>query len=307
MLKKLKQAGIPVVSIFLTGRPLWVNPELNASDAFVAAWLPGTEGAGVSDVIFRAEDGSVHHDFKGRLSYSWPKSSSQAALNRYDADYKPLFAYGFGFTYVDDGEIVELSEAADPVPLSSHKVYFAGGPVAPWKLYIGDAADWKVPAMGGVTSTAGSDRLTVRAVDRRVQEDARAAVWAGGGAAQVYIQAEEAIDISRESNGDLALAFDVRIEKAPSAPVTLRMDCEYPCSGALDVTDVLAGLPAGEWRTVRVRLRCFAAAGTDMVRVGTPFLLATEGELALTFSDIKLVSAADGEAICPAPKPLLEP
>src|SRR5690606_24864335 len=51
LLKKLKEQGIPVVSVFLSGRPLWVNPELNASDAFVAAWLPGSEGAGVADVL----------------------------------------------------------------------------------------------------------------------------------------------------------------------------------------------------------------------------------------------------------------
>ena len=50
LLRKLKAAGIPTVSIFLSGRPMWVNPELNATDAFVAAFLPGGEGGGVADV-----------------------------------------------------------------------------------------------------------------------------------------------------------------------------------------------------------------------------------------------------------------
>ncbi|MEO7384890.1 MAG: glycoside hydrolase family 3 protein, partial [Novosphingobium sp.] len=50
LLKRLKAAGIPTVSVFLSGRPLWVNPELNQSDAFVAAWLPGSEGGGIADV-----------------------------------------------------------------------------------------------------------------------------------------------------------------------------------------------------------------------------------------------------------------
>jgi beta-glucosidase len=52
LLKRLKAQGVPVVAVFLSGRPLWVNPEINASDAFVAAWLPGSKAAGVADVLF---------------------------------------------------------------------------------------------------------------------------------------------------------------------------------------------------------------------------------------------------------------
>jgi beta-glucosidase len=101
LLARLKQAGIPVVSIFLSGRPLWVNPELNASDAFVAAWLPGSEGAGIADVLFRKNNGGVNHDFTGKLSFSWPRNVTQTALNRNDPGYDALFAYGFGLTYGD--------------------------------------------------------------------------------------------------------------------------------------------------------------------------------------------------------------
>jgi beta-glucosidase len=101
LLARLKKAGIPVVSIFLSGRPLWVNPELNASDAFVAAWLPGSEGAGVADVIFRGTNGAVNHDFTGKLSFSWPRQASETALNRNDPGYAALFAYGFGLTFAD--------------------------------------------------------------------------------------------------------------------------------------------------------------------------------------------------------------
>lgn len=101
LLGRFKQAGIPVVAVFLSGRPLWVNPELNAADAFVAAWLPGSEGGGIADVIFRNRRGGIHHDFKGKLSYSWPRHANQPALNRNDAAYDALFAYGFGLTYAD--------------------------------------------------------------------------------------------------------------------------------------------------------------------------------------------------------------
>ena len=61
LLNSLKAQNIPVVSVFITGRPLWVNAELNASDSFVAAWLPGSEGGnGIADVVFG------DYDFTGK-------------------------------------------------------------------------------------------------------------------------------------------------------------------------------------------------------------------------------------------------
>ncbi len=110
LLKKLRGEGIPVVSVFLSGRPLWVNPEINASDAFVAAWLPGSEGAGVADVLFRESDGSVAHDFLGRLSFSWPRQADGTPINRNDPDYAPLFAYGHGLSYERPVQLAELPE-----------------------------------------------------------------------------------------------------------------------------------------------------------------------------------------------------
>ncbi|MBT8140972.1 MAG: glycoside hydrolase family 3 protein [Gammaproteobacteria bacterium] len=84
--------GIPVVSVLVSGRPLVVNQELEKSTSFVAAWLPGSEGQGVSDVLFG------DHDFQGKLSFSWPKDVSQSVLNLGDDDYDPLFAYGYGLS-----------------------------------------------------------------------------------------------------------------------------------------------------------------------------------------------------------------
>jgi hypothetical protein len=82
LLKKLKAAGMPVVAVFLSGRPLWTNPEINASDAFVAAWLPGSEGGGVADVLVGDKAGKPRNDFQGKLSFSWPKRADQEPLNR---------------------------------------------------------------------------------------------------------------------------------------------------------------------------------------------------------------------------------
>ena len=102
LLKKFRKAGIPTVSIFISGRAMWVNPELNLSNAFVAAWLPGSEGGGIADVLFAGVDGQARHDFTGRLSFSWPASPEQVEVNVGDSDYQPLFPYGYGLSYGDE-------------------------------------------------------------------------------------------------------------------------------------------------------------------------------------------------------------
>ena len=94
LLRHLKAQGIPVVAILLSGRPLWIEEELEAADSFVAAWLPGGEGGGVADVLFRAADGSVPHDFRGRLPVTWPRAPDGAA-----GAAGPLFEYGYGLHY----------------------------------------------------------------------------------------------------------------------------------------------------------------------------------------------------------------
>ena len=89
----VKKAGIPVVVVVISGRPVIFGPALGLADAVVAAWLPGTEGQGVADVLFG--------DFKpaGKLPFSWPRSMGQLPINVGDASYDPLFPYGFGLTF----------------------------------------------------------------------------------------------------------------------------------------------------------------------------------------------------------------
>jgi beta-glucosidase len=88
-----QKADIPMVVILLSGRPLIVPDIMDQSDVFVAAWLPGTEGQGIADVIFG--------DFKpkGKLSFSWPRSAEQHPINAGDKEYDPLFKLGFGLSF----------------------------------------------------------------------------------------------------------------------------------------------------------------------------------------------------------------
>jgi len=93
-IENVAKKGIPVVAILISGRPLVVNKELALSSAFVAAWLPGSEGQGVADVIFG------DYDFSGKLSFSWPAGPDKG-FNSGDKPHEPLFAYGFGLTCAD--------------------------------------------------------------------------------------------------------------------------------------------------------------------------------------------------------------
>jgi beta-glucosidase len=107
LLQKLKAERVPVVSVFLTGRPLRATLEIDASDAFVVAWLPGTEGGGVADVLIGRPDGSARYNFQGTLPFSWPKRSYETPGHPGEPGYDPLFAYGYGLTYVQGGSAAE--------------------------------------------------------------------------------------------------------------------------------------------------------------------------------------------------------
>lgn len=92
-IQKVEEMDIPYVIVLITGRPLIVNEEINNSNAFMVAWLPGSEGDGVSDVLF----GDVKPT--GKLSFSWPKSMDGIPVNFDQEDYDPLYPLGYGLTY----------------------------------------------------------------------------------------------------------------------------------------------------------------------------------------------------------------
>ncbi|WP_076069815.1 glycoside hydrolase family 3 protein [Sphingomonas montana] len=291
LLRKLKAAGVPVVAVFLSGRPLWVNAELNASDAFVAAFLPGSEGGGVADMLFRTKAGKVANDFRGTLSFSWPKRPDQYVLNRTDPGYDPLFPIGYGLSYAKPGRVPTL-DAVRPAGLASasNGTIFGKGRVPDgWSLTLLEQDQSKVRLLGP-SATTTTKRLTASAVDRRQQEDARSLVWAGG-VAETRVEADRPLDLTRESNGELSLVVDVRVDRAPSTAVRLGMVSNDGKSVTVPITKMLAATKPGEWQQVIVPLQCFATRGIDMAHVTAPFVMATDGTLAVSISDVKIDSA----------------
>jgi len=176
LLQQLKAQGIPVVSLFISGRPMWVNPELNASDAFVAVWLPGSEGEGVADVILRNASGEVQYDFHGKLSFSWPATPQQSTVNIGDADYQPLLPYGFGLRYGDASTLSNtLSEDSGDAAGSAEQVIFERAPRSPWQLQLLSGSE----RVAVTSSVQEFGAIRSRTFDNQVQEDARRFEFSG--------------------------------------------------------------------------------------------------------------------------------
>jgi beta-glucosidase len=277
LLKRLKAAGIPVVAVFLSGRPLWVNPELNAADAFVAAFLPGTEGGGVADVLIAERDGKPRNDFHGTLSFSWPKRLDQYVLNRRDPNYDPLFPFGYGLTYAKGATVPQLSEARPAGGAADQNALFVRGRIVP----------------GARLETQGPVQLS--RVDRTSQEDSLRLTFAGTGAASAYLDEATPIDLTRETNGDLSLIVDYRVTQAPIAEVTLGVLGK--AAGTVPITGALKD-EVGEWRQIAVPLRCFAQGGATMGAVQRPWVIATTGRLGMDVSGIRIASAPPGPVSC---------
>ena len=280
LLKKLKAAGVPVVAVFLSGRPLWVNPEINASDAFVAAWLPGSEGGGIADVLVGDKAGKARRDFNGKLSFSWPKTAAQTSLNKGDKNYAPLFAYGYGLSYAKPGKVAKLSEVSGVTAIAANDSnYFVGGKTpAPFEFRL-------------LPTTS----VHIKPIDAgNVQEAGRQLTFGGGVPAAAEIAADKAFDLTFQTNAEIALQVTYRVDAAPSAKTTLGIG-----AGKLDVTSVLSGAKVGEWTSLKVPLKCFQSAGTDVTKVEAPFSLATAGSLTVSISGVKLTTDPTGTT-CPA-------
>ena len=292
LLKRLQDQGIPVVSVFLTGRPLWINAELNASDAFVVAWLPGSEGSAVAEVLFTDNKGNVQYDFTGKLSYSWPRLDDQVVLNKGDETYNPLFEYGFGLSYGDKSTVsLALNEvAAHPLIKDNNKPMALFSTVAQSDLafFLGDQASWAVPVATSVVTTQGSDNLTLRTENMTVQEDARELIWQGKSLARAYLGWSEPKTIAEFQASESALTLEIKVAQAPAGPVALGMLCGGDCRGSVEMQSTLAALPNNEWHEVSVDLQCLVNAGAELTNITAPFMLESADAVTLSVANIRL-------------------
>ncbi|OKY26267.1 glycoside hydrolase family 3 protein [Thalassotalea sp. PP2-459] len=291
LLKKLKAQNIPVVSLFISGRPMWVNAELNASDAFVAVWLPGSEGKAVADVLLTDDKGQVQYDFKGKLSFSWPKSADQL-VNRFDEDNEPLLPYGFGLRYGEESLLSDnLNEQSAKVSADQSYVNLFNGQVSKlWQLNLIDGDDQKVIN----SSTASLTHVTYRTIDRNVQEDAFTLTSSDATSAGLSMTTgngfREDLTAAHEAGNYLVISMRRNSGEIKSAKVQL--SCESigdergSCSGNVKIDKTLNHLPLNTWKNIAIPLECFAEQGVKFSQIVSPFALLVAGSNSMSISNI---------------------
>ncbi|MEL6568437.1 MAG: glycoside hydrolase family 3 N-terminal domain-containing protein [Pseudomonadota bacterium] len=276
--------GIPVVSVFLSGRPMWTNPEINDSDAFVAAWLPGSEGGGVADLLFQTDAG---FDFTGRLSFSWPKTATQVVLNPHHDAYDPLFPLGYGLSYADAGDLADLSEDSGlgDDAMGEWGVFYSQGEAnAPWQVMVNDSPIGALPYSG--------DGLSISATDRSAQEDSLRVTF-DSDTPKFALSAGYGLDFSRESNGAMELVFHAKAF-AGDAQVDVGMGCdpERDCQAALPIT------LQPDWTEYRLTLSCFAERGVPMDDLEQAFILQGAPGQSIGLSDVRIAEDTNAKADC---------
>ncbi|KCZ52232.1 glycoside hydrolase family 3 protein [Hyphomonas pacifica] len=273
-IQKLKQSGIPVITVFLSGRPLWINPELNSSDAFIAAFLPGSQSGAIADLIFQDSNASHDFDFTAKLPFSWPEHADQYLLNHGDADYLPLFPYGFGLSLGDTctlGRLHENSLATEP---DHGTIFDHGAPQGSWQIVLTDSAGqshWK-----GRSIASPAAELHIHPADLGQQENAIRACWNCTNTATLAFL-HSPIDMSREANADFYLK--VVLANAPNLISTTQMSV-ITHSGKVRIGNLLDMHRQEETEltlTVTIPLKKFGVAGADLTTLKGIELCNSEG------------------------------
>jgi len=234
LLRKYRAAGIPTVAVFLSGRAMWVNRELAEADAFVAAWLPGSEGAGLADVLIGDASGAARHDFTGKLAFDWPVGCAPGA--------PALAPFGFGSSYTAPTPLPAFDTACDllnPDPARGLAIFRRG-------LSQAVSAKADGTALTNLKGRSRSGALAIAAFDIKAQEDGRRLRWSA--------PASLALGWTpRSVTPGAGLTIRYRLDAIPKG--TVRLAAEGG-TASLDLTGSF-NLGAGKgWRTMQVPLAC---------------------------------------------------
>jgi len=300
LLRSLKKQGIPVISVFISGRPMWVNPELNASDAFVAAWLPGSEGKAIADVLLTDAKGNIQHDFKGKLSFSWPKTPTQI-VNRFDENYDPLLPYGFGLKYGDKNILSDnLSEILSESSQDKTTKYddanivniFRGKTLAPWNMVL-FSEEKELDITSSTSVLAG---ISYRTIDKLVQEDAFKLEMTGRQTVGVKFIAQNSLSdgVLKKLQSSKGLKIAIKRLSQLSTPVLISIGCnilEYEsCTSIIDISKKLNEFPINNWDDVVINSQCLFKEPYIVPNLPLNLTLQSEGRMAIAISDVAFVS-----------------
>lgn len=297
-MRAMKEAGIPVVAVFLTGRPLWVNPHLNLADAFVVAWLPGTEAGGIADVIIGGADGKPRHDFTGRLSFSWPENGAGAPINAV-TDPGVLFPRGYGLSYASDAAWTVLAEEPGVAPPAFNgDVLARGDAAAGFSLFVGDPSNANTP-VSGLSADSLAGVVSLRGVDYLAQEDARDISWSGKSKGSLKVAAIRPVQLSDWAEGSaLALVLTWKVDAAPEGEFTLRLGCGDGCEGDIEMAPLMTTVEGEGWTETAISLACITSETWDASHALEAIELSTASRANIDLSAMRFRQALPADA-CP--------
>ena len=273
-LSTYKENGIPIVSVFLSGRPMWANTEINNSDSFVAAWLPGSEGGGISDMLFKTDPS---FDFTGRLSFTWPASAVVSKNNN-----QALFEIGYGLSYTSTDQIDFLSENSglENSEIASTGEYFnKGDVVAPWDIWLISGELEK--QIASFPSSVGG--LIISKTDHMAQEDALRINWTKSDGDYFRISSVKPNDLTRQSNGAMKLAFNAKSFTGSDSTLQIgQCDDSFNCDKTLEIKI------SGEWKEYLIPLSNFEELGIDMSKIISSILIKAEAGVDIGLSNVRL-------------------
>jgi beta-glucosidase len=269
-LQKISSQKIKTISIFLSGRPLEVNQYINASDAFIAAWLPGTAVEGISDVIF-SKDGEAEFDFLGKLAYSWPKDKLQTELNHQNKTYDPLFPFGFGLDYSSKSELAMIESLNTTQKMDSINI-FLGAAAIPGEEFTLTQLGPEYVTEDKFSSSDGT--LNISRFDYLRQDDAKNFVFSESDSMKGFgISANT--DLNLTSMKSPYYEVVMRINETDELPLYFSLSCGESCQGSV-------ALPLSQtnaWQTISVPLRCLERAGLDKSKINIRSLFLTRGAI----------------------------
>ncbi|KJY86937.1 1,4-beta-D-glucan glucohydrolase [Vibrio neptunius] len=310
---KLHHAGVKVISVFFSGRPLYVNEQIARSDAFVAAFLPGSEGKGITDILVGDSTGQPRGDFCGKLSFSWPNTKRSTAVNvtpSHIPDYvvpeieqpphgehTPLFEYGYGLSYSNQTRSKDLdnlvfdteTESEANTAMQAQHMYGIQASVGDYLLKIADIKHW----MGADVSrnnTVSLSHINSKPYNYQQQQDAvELTIQSPGGMAYIQPASDQAEDLSH-FRGNGVVRFEVKRVKHSNARIHLSLQKSLgetirPHGLYVDLTEAF-NIPVGEFTQVIVPCSDLVNDEDELSCVDTPFLLSIEGEAQFVIANI---------------------
>lgn len=302
-MREIADKKIPSVSLFISGRPLIVNEEINLSESFVQLWLPGTAIEGITDVIFTNKNNEINFDFKGKLSYSWPKFSHQTELNYGDKEYDPLFPYGFGLTYADENysDTINIKET---IPQRDEITLFLGSAYPSYKEIISYYdSDKNEQIYEGISADIYKNEkagILISKFDYKKQDDAKRIDFGKKNTMKFWeISSGSSEDLSYMKNGSLELIL--KPQSSSDKKIELVIQCSKDvnqinisgtkeCYKAFDLSNLLIDEPIGVWKKITMPFSCLNNDNFEISSITSRAKLATSGDWVVDIHSIKYLN-----------------